>query len=319
MQRNLSAPYIDHQQTNNMQAGFKNTQNQSSLLSYDFIDPSEDFYSVADKENSLHQHSLPQNPNLYSSQTYKEQIGSKYNSVFRGSPVKISDESGRNRSVTPPYLDYQSTTGLRSQNYSPLANSRASVKRSPPRKASNEMSNTLYESSGQKKVNLGTSSVQVMRKVFDEDYSLSSPNRKARRDDDEDDEQAEYQKEKSITLQKGNKNPRSQEVNFDFLDEAYQIFLNKLKVNPKMNNATIDDYISESIEYLKHPDQHMRIGAIINLFDILYYNASAILPTHAEQISDQIFNLLPHFHNSEDFYFVYLTLEVLRKTFFGHQ
>ena len=82
-----------------------------------------------------------------------------------------------------------------------------------------------------------------------------------------------------------------------------------------MNNATIDDYIGESIEYLKHPDQHMRIGAIINLFDILYYNASAILPIHAEQICEQIFNLLPHFHNSEDFYFIYLTLEVLRNFF----
>ena len=309
MQKNTSALSSDPYD-NNTQTTLNQYQNSSGILNYDFIDPGEDLPSGADKENSFN-HPYSQNTNLHVTSTDDNMYFMKSNSHSKASPVKIVDQSSylRNKNSTPRNVDHKSHYSVRTKSYSPLSKSSAKV--SPTHKAAQDSGNNFYESSGKKKLNLASSSVQVMKKVFDEDYSLSSPKKRGSQGDQA--ENLEYEDIRNRDSMGSSNRLKTSGVSFELLDKSYQIFFNKLKVNPKMVNATIDDYIDESIEYLRHSDLHLRIGAVINLFDILYYNTSAILPDHVTQICTQIFNLLPQYHSVGDSNFLYLTMEVLRK------
>ena len=313
MQRNMSAPSMDPF-GNSMQSVLKQQNNVSEILNYDFIDPSEEYISIRDKENAYQQYPVSPNTNFYPNFGEGEQSFNHYNT--KTSLYGVNDQSIKHRSSTPHYLEHKSNTGIRSHNYSPLSQHRSSLGKSPSNKILADVGNNLYESSGKKKLNLASSSVKVMKKVFDEDYSLNSPSRKALQEQtDEEQDHSQYQDERSKEMTQTNRK-KIPEISFDVLDKSYQLFLDKLKMNPKMEDATIDDYIAESIENFNHSNQYMRIGAAINLFDILYYNSSAILPEHVIQISTQIFNIILHFHASEDFYSLYLAFEVIRKSFF---
>ena len=311
MQKNTSALSSDPYD-NNTQTTLNQYQNSSGILNYDFIDPGDDLPSGADKENSFN-NPYSQNTNLYVNSTEDNLSFTKSNSHNKASPVKIVDQSSylRNKNSTPRNVDHKSHYSVRTKSYSPLGKSSAKV--SPTHKIAQESGSNFYESSGKKKLNLASSSVQVMKRVFDEDYSLSSPKKRGSQGIDQA-ENLEYEDIRNRDSMGSSNNLKPAGVSFELLDKSYQIFFNKLKVNPKMVNATIDDYIDESIEYLRHSDLQLRIGAVINLFDILYYNTSAILPDHVTQICTEIFNLLPQYHSTGDFNFLYLTMEVLRKS-----
>ncbi len=283
----------------------KSIGNTPTALTYDFIDPSEDYVSIQDKENSFQQYSIPSQINYHFPN--HERSNSFQQPPIRPSPAKFEDKTSvKNRGSVPHYIESKPNSALRSHNYSPVSNQR-STRRSPSHKALIETGNNVYDS-GQKVINFNPSSIQVMRKVFDEDYSLVSPQPQFIVNHEEEHHKPNGKDNSQL------ENPENpQEIDFEILDQAYQIFLNKLKMNPKLNNSTIDDYIYESIEYLKIPNQSMKIGAIINLFDIIFYNSSSINSEHVVQISTQMFSLVHQFYASDDFYILYLALEVLRK------
>jgi hypothetical protein len=89
--------------------------------------------------------------------------------------------------------------------------------------------------------------------------------------------------------------PKSDELDFDYMQRGHQLFLNKLKANPKIETATLEDILVESIDYLRHLSQLIRVGAIINIFEILYNEKQNLGITTINQITTQIFHHIPSF------------------------
>ena len=170
----------------------------------------------------------------------------------------------------------------------------------------------FYESPGKKKINLGTSSVQIMKKVFDEEYSLHSPSRKKLSGKEA--HESFLQTEKSS---QGSRTGRIKEpeINFEILNNAYRTFLEKLHLNPMMQNADVYTYINESLSYFNYPDTDLKLGAIINIFDMLYYNKPNITEEQLNSISLQLLNIIPKYQALEDFYLLFFSHETLGKNF----
>jgi hypothetical protein len=319
MNRNSAGPTNDQRRSASQSL---TKQQLSGILNYDFIDPGEDYPSARAKENSFTQHLAPGYTSMYTSFPVEDERSSiKFNGTGKFSPTRTLDQSmsSKSKGPAPPNIDYKSNSAVRTKSYSPINSHKKATRRSPQHsRGTAEMSQSVYESSGQKKMNMPSSSVNVMRRVFDEDYSLSSPNKRIINESQDvvGDIDASWrieEKSRDHMTSMQMSRPKGPEVNFEFLDRSYQILLAKIKANPNMSEASMDDYIKESVEYLTNSDMMLRTGALINLFDILYYNAHAIIPEYVIMISTQIFNLLPHYYTTDDFYFSYLSMEILRK------
>ena len=232
--------------------------------------------------------------------TYKNISGGKSpKSAFNSSsPVKIFDQfshSAEVRSGTPQPLEAKSNALVRSGTFSPVSNSKigSSNQKQNNYGPSFEPGSFFYESPGKKLINLGNSSVQVMKKVFDEDYSLHSPSKKKVHEDElKESFTSSLNERKNPNISQHSEQPNS-EIDSEVLNHAYKVFLEKLQSNPKMQAATIDLYISESLGYLLHPSNSMKLGAIINLFDMLYYNRDKLTEDQISHICIQLINLSP--------------------------
>ncbi len=215
-------------------------------------------------------------------------------------------------------LDRQPTTShIRTHTYSPVHDKRPlySYRKGSPTSMSFEPGSFFYESPGKKKINLGTSSVQVMKKVFDEEYSLHSPSRKKL------ETQESFQElSKAEKSSQGSRSARIREpeINFEILNNAYKSFLEKLHLNPMMQNADVYTYINESLSYFSYPDTDLKLGAIINIFDMIYYNKPNISEEQLNTICLQLLNYIPRYQALEDFYLLYFSLETLGKLFLNH-
>ena len=249
---------------------------------------------------------------------YKNISGGKSpKSAFNtSSPVKVFDQSSYSaelRSGTPQLFEARSNAPVRTGTYSPVSNSKiaSSNQKQNIHGTSFDPGSFFYESPGKKLINLGNSSVQVMKKVFDEDYSLHSPSKKKAYEDElKESSRASKNEQKNLNISQPSEQSNS-EIDSEILNHAYKVFLEKLQSNPKMQSATIDLYISESLGYLLHPSNSMKLGAIINLFDMLYYNRDKLTEDQISHICTQFINLLPRYSASDDPYLIYCSLEVL--------
>jgi hypothetical protein len=117
---------------------------------------------------------------LQASILYKNRVESDkipYLSISSTSPPRSIEQAARStgfKSTTPRQFEAKPTVPLRTHTYSPIGSAYKDV----PQHATFEPGSFFYESPGKKKINLRNSSVKVMRKVFDEEYSLASPSKK---------------------------------------------------------------------------------------------------------------------------------------------
>lgn len=236
------------------------------------------------------------------------------------SPVKVMDQSlqstSSNRNITPLHFDPKASGPIRTYTYSPVNSSKlgSSMNKGSPQ-TNFDPGNFFYESPGKKKINLNNSSVQVMKKVFDEEFSLHSPSKKKTTDT----ELYESIRLQSHGDQSSSKSDfRPQEIERDILHDAYKTFWENLQSNPEMKNATIDAYVGESLSCLSHSDDYLRLGAIINIFDMIYYTRASIPPDQISQICSYILDLLPKYYTVDDLYCLYCSLEVLGKLSYSY-
>jgi len=209
------------------------------------------------------------------------------------------------------------TNQIRTQTYSPVHGKRPlySNQKGSPTSMSFEPGSFFYESPGKKKISLGTSSVQVMKKVFDEEYSLHSPSRKKFSEKETQESFQEHLKTEKSSQGSRSARIREPEINFEILNHAYRSFLEKLHLNPMMQNADVYTYISESLSYFSYPETDLKLGAIINIFDMIYYNKPNISEEQLSTICLQLLNYIPRYQVLDDFYLLYFSLETLGKFF----
>lgn len=283
----------------------------------EIIEPRQDYVSIRNTNYNSPQQYM-NNSNLYSrGGNESEPTLTTHNFVETSSPIKVQDQSVSSISKNQSFqADYKSIGPVRTQTYSPVNNPNL-VSKSPSKKESTfEPGYLFYESPGQKKINLTNSSKMVLKKVFDTEYSVDSPSKKKLFEKQESELYQTFKFTEStqdVTSQMPSATLISQEINFEFLQRSQQLFLNKLKANPKTEKAAIEDIVSESIDYLKHLNQHLRVGAILNIFEILFNQRYNIGPGTLGQITSALFNMLPQYHASNDFYMLYFTMETLSK------
>ena len=232
----------------------------------DSFEPRQEPVSVRNTNQNSPQQFLSNN-NLYSRGGLEsESTFTSHNFVETSSPIKVQDQSMSSVKHQSFQAELKSVGPVRSQTYSPVHNVTSTSKSPSKKDGAFEPGYMFYESPGQKKINLTNSSKQVLKRVFDTEYSVDSPSKKKLAEKQEEMYQTFKFTEspQDVSSQIPATNTRSQEINFEFLQRSQQLFLNKLKANPKTENAPIEDIISESIEYLKHLNQHLRVGAILN-------------------------------------------------------
>lgn len=298
------------------------TNNPSRNAGSDLLEPKDEIFSMRNNfQNS------PSQRGQYNQHSKVQDNDQQYGNNQNGentSPIKVHDQT--NSSITKLQSSFENLKiggGIRSQTYSPLNNSNlSSVKKSPVKKDGStfDPGNIFYESPGHKKnPNFTSSSKNVMKKVFDTEYSLDSPSKKKTIERGQGEQLYQtFKNDKNAQeeIDKLNANYlKNNEINYEFLERSQQLFANKLKANPKTENGNVDDIIAESLEYLKHLNHHLRVGAILNIFDILSNDNGNVGPGNLAQITSTLLTLLPQYQQAGDFNLMLFSLEVLCKEY----
>jgi hypothetical protein len=106
-------------------------------------------------------------------------------------------------------------------------------------------------------------------------------------------------------------------LDFNMLNQAYLFFLETSRTNPNLQDAPIEVYIDDSLGFVNHSNVLLRIGALINIFEIVHYNRDAIPPEQISQICAQIIPLIAKYQGSEEFLTLFCALEVIGELSFG--
>jgi len=203
---------------------------------------------------------------------------------------------------------------VRTETYSPVNSIRVllSHQKGSPKLTDFDPGSFFYESPGTKKINFGNSSIKIMQKVFDQEYSLHSPSKRKAAENEfyESFRQADSLQTNNNAINNPGLTKRFN-LDFEILNNAYKTFLEKLQSDLNIKNVVISSYVSRSLEYLNHPDFDYKLGSLLIIFDMIYYNKSRITEEQIAQVCAAILSMLPEYQALEDHYLLSSALEIL--------
>ena len=205
----------------------------------------------------------------------------------------------------------QTIDPLRTQTYSPINTSKIllSQQKGSPKLTDFDPGSFFYESPGIKKINFGNSSIKIMQKVFDQDYSLHSPSKRKAAENEFYESFRQADESQNVNVIRNPLLTKRLNVDFEILNNAYKTFIEKLA---KDHNAK--DTISSlriSVSYLTHPDFDFKLGALLIIFDMISHNKSNLSEDQLAQVCAAILSVLPEYHALEDTYLLSSALEIL--------
>ena len=314
----------------------------SSRYSNDFVEPQETFSAMrGSNDNSPYRNveykaSYDANPRPRTQQENTRSMG--YSQIHNPAATKQATATNVLSARSFNYDDANASRGyskqLNENNNSGILNKRPStaineqkLASSPgAKKASYDQGHVFYNVPGKSQIKFNQNSKTIMQKVFDTEFSTSSPSKKRLQTQEKNNAQVFDQSVNKLsliqedpllskTLEKIDHFDVLSHLDFPFLEKSYQAFLDYLKGMPEMNTASLNELLLRVCDELRNSYEEIRAGAAIYLFELISENADSVSYDQMTNILAQIFENLPVYHEADEAAIMVVCIEII--TFVG--
>jgi len=101
------------------------------------------------------------------------------------------------------------------------------------------------------------------------------------------------------------------EVDLAVFEQSYKAFLGKISVDSDFQNSENEQKIQKLLEFFSNENPELCIGSSVFLWEILYKYKSSLSPNDIEAVLQRSFNLIEPTLNAKNFYLVISLLEII--------
>ena len=177
----------------------------------------------------------------------------------------------------------------------------------------------FYESPGKPKPLISKTSKAIMKRVFDEEFSLESQSQKRQMEKTMNDfskfNRSMTSAMEGLSTQRVPENESKPSdifnIDYQYLEICQKNYFQNINADGEKVPETLDEQLNMTFQNFTTSDQRTRIGAILTLFELIYQNDNLIQSTQATEILTCLFEQLPSFYDNQDFYMELITLEII--------
>ena len=246
---------------------------------------------IYQQENIDTNNSNVQNDNKPSFRMHDMPMNQTGNNSYRQIPSSLNASQKFLRS-SGMSTKYQTPMSVDKKAYSPTTTFEQFEKLDP--------SKAIFECPGGIKPLVSKTSKAIMKRVFDEEFSMESPSKKKLMEKSMNDI-SQFNKSTSFTteqreLQNKSKIINTSSIDYQYLEVCQKSYFEVINSGIENPSETLDEQLNMTAQNFTHPNQEIRIQS-----------------TQAAGILSLLFEQLPKFYDSQDFYMQIITLEIISK------